>query len=213
MCNLYSMTSNAEAKLQRALPDGALRIVARGEKQDGAWPRSERAGCKKAPPITLAGQEARRTGGQARGDTLTKNDYRCETRSRYPAFRRPVAAVGFLAGSFAASLPLPDPLMGRSNSRTPTICAHMAPPPTISGSRAVVRGRWKNNRAENSHQPTRQGSARCSASRARAQHKDFCPLTPPSSLSSHGDERVACGRCDRLKLSETEAFRALGSTT
>jgi hypothetical protein len=101
MCNLYSMASNAEAKLQRALPDGALRIVARGEKQDGAWPRSERAGCKKAPPITLAGQEARRT----------------ETRSRYPAFRRPVAAVGFLAGSFAASLPLPDPLMGRSNPR------------------------------------------------------------------------------------------------
>jgi transposase-like protein len=31
------------------------------------------------------------------------------------------------------------------------------------------RGRWKKNRAENSHQPTRRGSARCNASRARAQ--------------------------------------------
>jgi putative transposase len=41
------------------------------------------------------------------------------------------------------------------------------------------RGRWKNNRVENSHQPTRRRSARCSASRARAQRKDFSPLTLP----------------------------------
>jgi putative transposase len=46
------------------------------------------------------------------------------------------------------------------------------------------RGRWKNNRVENSHQPTRRRSARCSASRARAQRKDFSPLTLPSSTSS-----------------------------
>src|SRR3984957_9007391 len=45
------------------------------------------------------------------------------------------------------------------------------------------RGRWKNNRAENSHQPTRR-RARCSASRARAQRKDFSPLTLPSSTPS-----------------------------
>jgi hypothetical protein len=34
----------------------------------------------------------------------------------------------------------------------------------------------------------------------------------PPGLSSHGDERLACGRCG-LKLRQTEAFRALGSTT
>src|ERR1700722_17571811 len=53
-------------KLQRALPDGALRIVARGEKKDGAPAEGGAAGFKKPPPITLAGQDARRTGGQAR---------------------------------------------------------------------------------------------------------------------------------------------------
>ena len=46
------------------------------------------------------------------------------------------------------------------------------------------RGRWKNNRAENSHQRPDAGSARCNASRARAQRKDFSPLTLPSSTPS-----------------------------
>ena len=35
------------------------------------------------------------------------------------------------------------------------------------------RGKRKNNRAENSHQPRGDGSSRCSASRAQAQRKRF----------------------------------------
>jgi len=46
------------------------------------------------------------------------------------------------------------------------------------------RGRWKNNRAENSHQPNGGGSARCSGSRARVQPRNFFPHTPPSSILS-----------------------------
>jgi putative transposase len=45
-------------------------------------------------------------------------------------------------------------------------------------------GRWKNNRVENSHQPTRRREPRCSALRARAQRKDFSPLTLPFSTPS-----------------------------
>ncbi len=104
-----------------------------------------------------------------------------------------------------------------------------APPPALSGSRAAhERGRWRNNRAENSHQPTRRRERKMQRFKSQAQHRNFSQPTPPSttistfsatshppiptSLSSHGDERVACGRCG-LKLSQTEAFRALGSTT
>jgi transposase-like protein len=35
------------------------------------------------------------------------------------------------------------------------------------------RGRWKNNRAENSHQPPDDGNARCRASRAEDRPNDF----------------------------------------
>ena len=42
------------------------------------------------------------------------------------------------------------------------------------------RGRWKNNRAENSHQPTRRRERKsCNASRARALRKNSSPPTPP----------------------------------
>src|SRR5208337_2919462 len=46
------------------------------------------------------------------------------------------------------------------------------------------RGRWKNNRAENSHQPTRRRERRCSGSRARVQPRNFFPHTPPSTTTS-----------------------------
>ena len=46
------------------------------------------------------------------------------------------------------------------------------------------RGRWKNNRAENSHQPTRRPARRCSGSGARVQPRNFCPRTPPSTTLS-----------------------------
>jgi transposase-like protein len=46
------------------------------------------------------------------------------------------------------------------------------------------RGRWKNNRAENSHQPIDGGSARCNASRARAQPGSSSQPTPPFSTLS-----------------------------
>ena len=42
------------------------------------------------------------------------------------------------------------------NDWSPTICGHTAPPSVFLGSNAgMERGRWKNNRAENSHRPTR----------------------------------------------------------
>src|SRR5450432_202309 len=59
------------------------------------------------------------------------------------------------------------------------------------------RGRWKNNRAENSHQPPDGGSARCSVSKARAQPRDSSQLMPPStthstsSATSHQPKRTA----------------------
>jgi putative transposase len=78
------------------------------------------------------------------------------------------------------------------------------------------RGRWRNIGVENSHQPTRRGSARCSASRARAPPE--IPLSPrrrvqhfqrptPSHVSSitpraprRGDDHVARGRRRRMKI-------------
>ena len=46
-------------------------------------------------------------------------------------------------------------------------------------SRRHERGRWRNNRAENSHQPTRRRERRCRGSRVRDQPNDFCPSMPP----------------------------------
>ena len=45
------------------------------------------------------------------------------------------------------------------------------------------RGRWKNNRAENSHQPTRRRERKCSDSRVRVRRRNFSPHTPPSTTS------------------------------
>jgi transposase-like protein len=46
------------------------------------------------------------------------------------------------------------------------------------------RGRWKNNRAENSHQPTRRRSARCNDSRAPAQPRSSSQPMPPLTIPS-----------------------------
>jgi putative transposase len=47
------------------------------------------------------------------------------------------------------------------------------------------RGRWKNNRAENSHQPTRRRKRKMNASRARAQPRSSSRSTlPPTILST-----------------------------
>ena len=46
------------------------------------------------------------------------------------------------------------------------------------------RGRWKNNRIENSHQPTRRRERKMQRFKARAQRKDFSALTLPSSTPS-----------------------------
>jgi transposase-like protein len=45
------------------------------------------------------------------------------------------------------------------------------------------RGRWRNNRAENSHQPTRRRERKCKGSRAWDPRKDFSqPTQPPHSI-------------------------------
>jgi transposase-like protein len=78
------------------------------------------------------------------------------------------------------------------------------------------RGRWKNNRAENPHQPTRRRSAGCNASRARDQPRSSSQPTPPSTTLStpnaisrqlnltacygRGDDHVARGRRGGLKM-------------
>jgi hypothetical protein len=60
------------------------------------------------------------------------------------------------------------------------------------------RGRWKNNRAENSHQPTRRRERRCNGSRAPAQRRNSCQSMPPSTTSSTSNaispqpKRIAC---------------------
>jgi transposase-like protein len=46
------------------------------------------------------------------------------------------------------------------------------------------RGRWRNNRAESSHQPPDDENARCRASRAGDQLRDFFQPTPPSTTPS-----------------------------
>ena len=92
------------------------------------------------------------------------------------------------------------------------------------------RGRWRNNRAENSHQPTRRrerkmqgfkspGSAQrfLSTHAASLQHlqrptpSHFSQNAP--SLSRVGDEHVARGSRGRLKICETQVSRVLLSTT
>ena len=42
------------------------------------------------------------------------------------------------------------------------------------------RGRWKNNRAENSHQPTRRRERKMQRFRVRVRRRNFSPRTPPS---------------------------------
>jgi putative transposase len=92
------------------------------------------------------------------------------------------------------------------------------------------RGRWRNNRAENSHQPTRRrerkmqgfksvGSAQRFLSVHAAAYNTFNVPTPSHlsknapSLSRVGNEHVACGRRGRLKICETQVSRVLHSIT
>ena len=86
------------------------------------------------------------------------------------------------------------------------------------------RGRWKNNRAENSHQPTRRRSARCNASRARAQPRSSSqPMLPSTILSTSnailhqtkrtagfalGDDHVADRSRSGLTIPEALTLRA-----
>src|SRR5579864_6509791 len=87
------------------------------------------------------------------------------------------------------------------------------------------RGRWKNNRAENSHHPTRQRAqdAALQERRLRAevsfepccrlqhiQHPTPSHLSPNASRASgRGDEHVAQSSCGELKSREAENFRVL----
>jgi len=90
------------------------------------------------------------------------------------------------------------------------------------------RGRWKNNRAENTHQPTRRRERKMQRFRASAQPRNpfrrmrclqhfQCPTPSHISrnapkLSRCGDEHVACGRRSRPDTHEPQPYRALHST-
>ena len=80
------------------------------------------------------------------------------------------------------------------------------------------RGRGKNNRAENSHQPSGGGSGKCNASKAPAQRRDSFRATPPSTTPSTPNaissplEHTACSaplRCahDAMRLLRPENQR------
>jgi hypothetical protein len=85
------------------------------------------------------------------------------------------------------------------------------------------RGRWKNNRAENSHQPTGDESARCRASRAEDQPSAFSqPMQPSTTPSTSNVIYISVNaprlprRCDghlarggRLRNYDTQLFAFL----
>ena len=60
------------------------------------------------------------------------------------------------------------------------------------------RGRWKNNRAENSHQPTRRRERKMQRFKSPGQPRNFFPHTPPSTIPSTSNaispqpKRTAC---------------------
>jgi DDE domain len=59
-----------------------------------------------------------------------------------------------------------------------------------------VRGRWKNNRAENSHQPTRRRERKMQRFKSPVRPRNFFPRTPPSTPPSNvispQPKRTAC---------------------
>jgi putative transposase len=91
------------------------------------------------------------------------------------------------------------------------------------------RGRWKNNRAENSHQPTRRRERKMQRFKSPGSAQKFLSTRgrlqrlqrpTPSHVSSNapsvprnGDEHVARGARGSLKIHKTQACRTLTSTT
>jgi transposase-like protein len=91
------------------------------------------------------------------------------------------------------------------------------------------RGRWKNNRAENSHQPTRRRERKMQRFKSSGSAQRFLPLMLPSSTSSTSNatslplqrialsaprqEHMARGGHGRLKFQGQQARRALSLAT
>jgi transposase-like protein len=91
------------------------------------------------------------------------------------------------------------------------------------------RGRWKNNRAENSHQPTRRRERKMQRFKSPGSAQRFFPPTPPlqhlrrptpshnSSIAPRatrrGDDPVPRGRRGSLKFRTAISFRLVASTT
>src|SRR6202045_1076975 len=61
------------------------------------------------------------------------------------------------------------------------------------------RGRWRNNRAENSHQPTRRRECKMQGFKFRGQPKDFSQLTqPPTTVSTSNVISFLQGRTEHF---------------
>jgi hypothetical protein len=143
-------------------------------------------------------------------------DFENAMRSADPNYKTGLSHNGPLARFIAAVVPSltgqhpnPDSVVSISSlvGNTDDLKSYAAAASELSLARRHEPGRWRNNRAENSHQPT-DGHLQ-HFQRPTPSH--FCKDTP--SLSCGGYEHVARGSRGCLKIFETQNSRVLLSTT
>ena len=173
----------------------------------GTLRRSE-GSCSCGEPETKAKGTCLRSAVDAEGEVLdVLVQSRRNKRAALKLMRKLLKKYGFV----------PDKLV------TDDLRSYAAAASDLGITRRHERGRWRNNRAENSHQPTRRREYKMQGfrvsgvspkislnSRSHLQHSHFCKDAP--SLSRVGYEHVARGSRGRLKIFGTQNSRVLLST-